>query len=150
MDEKNDRYIVNGSHDAEKLASVLDVFIDKFVLCGECKNPETEFLFDKNDDFLKDCKACGSKTDVDIRHKLVGYIRKHKPKEKKYDSHLFSGINIRQGRIMQLQQRMLKKMPKKVFRLKLRKNSWLRSKLWTIVSMMIGLKIPVLVWLQVG
>jgi hypothetical protein len=44
MDEKNDRYIINGAHDAEKLASLLDVFIEKFVLCASCKNPETEFV----------------------------------------------------------------------------------------------------------
>jgi translation initiation factor 2 beta subunit (eIF-2beta)/eIF-5 len=44
MDEKNDRYIINGAHDAEKLANLLDIFIDKFVLCADCKNPETEFV----------------------------------------------------------------------------------------------------------
>jgi translation initiation factor 5 len=45
MDEKNDRYIINGAHEAEDLANLLDVFIDKFVLCSSCKNPETEFVF---------------------------------------------------------------------------------------------------------
>lgn len=45
MDEKNDRYIINGAHDAEKLATVLDGFIEKFVLCASCMNPETEFVF---------------------------------------------------------------------------------------------------------
>jgi translation initiation factor 2 beta subunit (eIF-2beta)/eIF-5 len=49
MDEKNDRYIINGAHDAEKLASLLDVFIEKFVLCASCKNPETEFVRVIND-----------------------------------------------------------------------------------------------------
>jgi translation initiation factor 5 len=44
MDEKNDRYIINGAHDAEKLATVLDSFIEKFVLCPSCNNPETEFV----------------------------------------------------------------------------------------------------------
>lgn len=41
FDFKNDRYIVNGSHDASKLQQLLDGFIKKFVLCQECSNPET-------------------------------------------------------------------------------------------------------------
>ena len=84
MDEQKDRYIVNGAHDAEKLATILDVFIDKFVLCAECKNPETVFIFEKNDLIKMDCKACGAKSEVDLRHKLVGYIQKHKPEQQKY------------------------------------------------------------------
>ncbi len=44
IDEKRNHYVINGSHDAEKLQSLLDVFIDKFVLCQSCKNPETEFV----------------------------------------------------------------------------------------------------------
>ena len=38
------RYILTGAHDAEKLQTVLDGFIDKFVLCGSCKNPETDLV----------------------------------------------------------------------------------------------------------
>ena len=41
FDTKNDRYIVNGSHDAAKLQDLLDGFIKRFVLCPECENPET-------------------------------------------------------------------------------------------------------------
>ncbi|XP_016101949.1 eukaryotic translation initiation factor 5-like [Sinocyclocheilus grahami] len=46
FDTKNDRYIVNGSHEANKLQDMLDGFIHKFVLCPECDNPETD-LFPK-------------------------------------------------------------------------------------------------------
>ncbi|CBY42154.1 unnamed protein product, partial [Oikopleura dioica] len=41
IDEKNDRFIVNGSHDEAKLQDILDVYIKKFVLCSKCENPET-------------------------------------------------------------------------------------------------------------
>lgn len=44
FDTKNDRYIVNGSHEANKLQDMLDGFIRKFVLCTECDNPETELV----------------------------------------------------------------------------------------------------------
>ena len=41
FDIKNERYIVNGSHDAAKMQDMLDGFIKKFVLCEQCDNPET-------------------------------------------------------------------------------------------------------------
>ncbi|KAH9836756.1 eukaryotic translation initiation factor 5 [Rhodofomes roseus] len=82
-DEKNDRYIVNGAHDATKLRELLDGFIDKFVLCKSCKNPETDLIITKGDVIIRDCKACGERTGVDMRHKLTTYIIKNPPKNPK-------------------------------------------------------------------
>src|SRR5882762_7611992 len=81
VDEKNDRYIVNGAHDATRLRELLDAFIDKFVLCGSCKNPETDLLLTKTEMIVRDCKACGERTVVDMRHKLTTYILKNPPKK---------------------------------------------------------------------
>ncbi|KAI0641167.1 eukaryotic translation initiation factor 5 [Trametes meyenii] len=83
LDEKNDRYIVNGAHDAKKLRELLDGFIDKFVLCKACKNPETDLIITKTDDIIRDCKACGERTGVDMRHKLTTFILKNPPKNPK-------------------------------------------------------------------
>lgn len=44
FDLKNDRFIVNGSHESNKLQDLLDGFIKKFVLCPECSNPETNLV----------------------------------------------------------------------------------------------------------
>ncbi|KAH9963518.1 domain found in IF2B/IF5-domain-containing protein [Russula dissimulans] len=82
VDEKNDRYIVNGAHDARRLRELLDAFIDKFVLCGSCKNPETDLIITKNEMIVRDCKACGERTGVDMRHRLSTYILKNPPKNK--------------------------------------------------------------------
>lgn len=82
VDEKNDRYIVNGAHDARRLRELLDAFIDKFVLCGSCKNPETDLIITKNEMIVRDCKACGERTDVDMRHRLSTYIIKNPPQRK--------------------------------------------------------------------
>ena len=49
MDAKNDRYIVNGAHDASKLQEMLDGFIRKFVLCPSCDNPETVLQVGRRD-----------------------------------------------------------------------------------------------------
>ena len=83
FDEKNDRYIVNGAHDATKLRELLDGFIDKFVLCRSCKNPETDLIITKTEEIIRDCKACGERTGVDMRHKLTTFIIKNPPKNPK-------------------------------------------------------------------
>ncbi|CAG8717046.1 27823_t:CDS:2, partial [Dentiscutata erythropus] len=81
-DEKTDRYIVNGAHEAARLQELLDVFIKKFVLCAGCNNPETDLIIigkNNSQKIIRDCKACGQRTDVDMRHKLVTYILKYPP-----------------------------------------------------------------------
>lgn len=83
FDEKNDRFIVNGAHDATKLRELLDGFIDRFVLCKSCKNPETDLLITRNETIIRDCKACGKRTDIDMRHKLTTFILKNPPKNAK-------------------------------------------------------------------
>lgn len=80
-DLKDDRWIINGAHEAGKLQDHLDGFINKFVLCKNCKNPETDVKIE-NDRILLDCKACGQRTSVDLRHKLSGYILKNQPSKK--------------------------------------------------------------------
>lgn len=77
-DDKNERYIVNGDHDAAKLQNTLDGFINKYVLCQSCSNPETDIII-KNDEILMDCKACGARNNGDMRHKLSAFIVKNPP-----------------------------------------------------------------------
>lgn len=74
----DDRWIINGAHDAPKLQDLLDGFIDKFVLCKKCKNPETEVIL-KDNRITLDCKACGQRSDVDPRLKLSTFIVRKTP-----------------------------------------------------------------------
>jgi len=83
LDEKNERYIVNGAHDANRLRELLAAFIDKFVLCPSCKNPETDLYITKQEMIYRDCKACGHRQDVDMRHKLTTFILRNPPENKK-------------------------------------------------------------------
>lgn len=69
--------MVNGAHTAERLQSLLDVFIKKYVLCGGCGNPETDLNIKKNDEILRVCKACGAITPCDAVHRLSTYIIKN-------------------------------------------------------------------------
>ncbi|KAH7313314.1 domain found in IF2B/IF5-domain-containing protein [Stachybotrys elegans] len=84
MDPKDDRWIINGAHDSAKLQDHLDGFINKFVLCKKCKNPETDVVI-KDSRILLDCKACGQRSDVDLRLKLSSFILKNQPKKSKKD-----------------------------------------------------------------
>ncbi|GAB7348830.1 hypothetical protein MBLNU459_g7540t1 [Dothideomycetes sp. NU459] len=81
---KDDRWIINGAHEASKLQDYLDGFITKFVLCKNCKNPETVVNI-KDGRIFFDCKACGHIGEADLRQKLSGYILKNAPKKGKKD-----------------------------------------------------------------
>ncbi|AGO14193.1 AaceriAER400Cp [[Ashbya] aceris (nom. inval.)] len=99
-----DRYLVNGAHQPSKLQDVLDGFITKFVLCGSCKNPETEINITKDDDLVRDCKACGQRTPMDLRHKLSSFILKNPPESmkdgsKKKKKAATASANVRGGGI---------------------------------------------------
>ncbi|CCK71009.1 translation initiation factor eIF5 KNAG_0F03470 [Huiozyma naganishii CBS 8797] len=97
-----DRYLVNGVHEPAKLQDVLDGFINKFVLCGSCKNPETEIVITKDNDLVRDCKACGKRTPMDLRHKLSSFILKNPPEamdsgSKKKKKAATASANVRGG-----------------------------------------------------
>jgi len=82
FDFKNDRYIVNGAHDAAKLQDMLDIFIRKFVLCERCDNPETVLkVLQKKGMITASCKACGHSFTLDMRHKLTTFIVKNPPEQ---------------------------------------------------------------------
>lgn len=83
-DEKNDKWVVNGKHDQDQLANLLDSFIEKFLLCGTCRNPETSMEIGKNGNIEMRCMACGEVTPVDMRHRLASYIQKNPPSTSKY------------------------------------------------------------------
>lgn len=80
VDDKNERYIVNGAHEAAKLQELLDGFIKKFVLCQGCSNPETTMHVNKKLGVVEtNCKACGSRGQLDVAHRLTQYIVKNPP-----------------------------------------------------------------------
>lgn len=80
FDHKNERFIVNGSHDASKLQDLLDGFIRKYVLCPECDNPETDLIIvAKKETISQTCKACGFHGLLKVQHKVNTFILKNPP-----------------------------------------------------------------------
>lgn len=79
-DNKTNRYIVNGSHDAPKLQELLDGFIHKFVLCPSCDNPETILSISAKKGIISQtCIACGFHGPLEFNHKLNTFILKNPP-----------------------------------------------------------------------
>lgn len=84
-DEKNDKWIVNGRHDQEDLARLLDAFIEEYVLCRKCRNPETVMEVKKDSISLK-CSACSTSSPVNTKNRIAVYIQKAPPSTKtQYD-----------------------------------------------------------------
>ncbi|EDQ90180.1 uncharacterized protein MONBRDRAFT_32075 [Monosiga brevicollis MX1] len=80
MDDKTERYIVNGSRTQEDLQNHLDGFIEKFVLCSICENPETKLIVhQKRKEIEQRCGACGATGFLKFNHRLIQYIINHPP-----------------------------------------------------------------------
>lgn len=86
MYPKEDKYIVNGAHDSDKLQTSLDVFIRRFVLCSKCDNPETRLIVRQRNggEIQQACAACGHKgTILSTAHRVASYIIKNPPETDK-------------------------------------------------------------------
>lgn len=82
--EATDRAIVNGSHNAGDLATTLNKFIERYVLCPRCKYPELKHDIQVRKGRIEiDCAACGHNGDLNWNHRLVTFIFKDKDQKKK-------------------------------------------------------------------
>merc|ERR1711907_776329 len=77
---EGERAIVNGHHDTPIFQTMLDKFIDKYVLCENCRLPEIDMMVKKGVICAK-CKACGWAGELDNNHKLAAFIIKNPPEE---------------------------------------------------------------------
>lgn len=92
-DTNNPKFIINGQRTLDELDHVLDKFIAQFVLCAQCKNPET-VLRVKKEEILFVCRACGHTTIPNNTHKVVKFIVKNPPPKKDKDAQAFAGPKI--------------------------------------------------------
>lgn len=78
-EDKIDRSLVNGAFETNDLQNILSKYIEKFVLCPSCGNPETVMEVKgkkKSATIWLSCKACGTTSEADNSHKLCTYILK--------------------------------------------------------------------------
>ena len=55
-----DRLILNTKLPSNRVNEKVELYVKTFVLCGECKKPDTEIISEKGIKF-KHCLACGAK-----------------------------------------------------------------------------------------
>jgi len=86
-DTKRDVAIVNGAHQTIDLVTLLDKFIDQFILCPNCRLPEiTMEVKPKSGTIKVDCRACGHNSPLKTTHKLSTFIINNPPVPKKASS----------------------------------------------------------------
>lgn len=60
---ENDRLILKTKLSSQRVNDKLELYVKEFVLCPECKKPDTEVISEKGIKF-KHCLACGAKTPI--------------------------------------------------------------------------------------
>lgn len=76
---------LKGVHSVDSLNGLLDHFIEKYVLCGTCGNPETHVKISPQQCRLK-CKACGHLTSTPSDTKFTRFILHTYAREKVVDA----------------------------------------------------------------
>lgn len=64
--KENDRLVLNNKIPSAKINSKIEEYVNEFVLCKECKKPDTEIVKEGKINFVK-CLACGAKHPVRAR-----------------------------------------------------------------------------------
>merc|ERR1711982_276701 len=77
-ENEGERVVINGHHDTHVFQELVDKFIQKYVLCNNCRLPEIDMFVQKGIIRAK-CKACPWSGDLDNQHKLSTYIVKNPP-----------------------------------------------------------------------
>lgn len=62
-----DRLILNTKLNSLKVNEKVNSYVKEFVICGECKKPDTEIITEKGIKY-KNCLACGAKSPVRSSH----------------------------------------------------------------------------------
>ncbi|SJK85923.1 translation initiation factor eIF-5 [Babesia microti strain RI] len=90
FEESEEKALINGAHNERDLATILDKFIEMYVLCPNCQLPEID-VFVRKGSLVYSCNACGSQGTLDMTHKAATYMIKNptdtKKKSKKTDKH---------------------------------------------------------------
>ncbi|UJR12718.1 hypothetical protein I4U23_016892 [Adineta vaga] len=77
INKKSNQYIISGNYNPEILQNLLDGFINLFVLCKICENPETDLDYNEENSkgISQRCFACGNTSEIRIEcHDLVKFI----------------------------------------------------------------------------
>lgn len=88
--QNQEQIVLNGDHDAKKLQNSLYEFIDNFVLCPVCQNPET-ICEHQGPNLVLHCNSCGNNSAVQSNksnyiQKMIDWYISHIPSDNKTSS----------------------------------------------------------------
>ena len=89
---QDERCIVNGHHSYDLLYTALTKYIEEFVLCPNCRQPEVPKYKIKGGLIHKKCLGCGHVSTVNPQHKLCTFILKKHVQDKKKEKKSKLGI----------------------------------------------------------
>lgn len=74
---KRGEYYLAGEYNSQQLQDHLDKFIESYILCQKCNNPETVFETagkKKVEKAALACAACGNRSKLDLNHKRATFL----------------------------------------------------------------------------
>lgn len=66
-DRQTARYIINGSHETGSVQNYIYNFIERYVMCDRCNNPETFYVQKTGRVLQRECYACGHRSRTEGR-----------------------------------------------------------------------------------
>ena len=94
---KDLKWIITGEWDQAVLQKALFAYIERWVLCGKCRNPETHLVVDPKKNVILSCAACGKNTTVPASDKLMNIVLKNE-KVTVVDESSHNGHSKKKGR----------------------------------------------------
>ena len=69
-------FSISGQYDTKKLQTLLQDFINEYILCGVCGNPETTYSSYKGK-LCKQCASCGKPSPLKVHSKMKKLYQKY-------------------------------------------------------------------------
>ena len=72
----DNKYLIMGSHTLSRVQEIIFKFIERYILCGECRNPETDVILSsgKHSKITLECRACSRKTMPSIADRTYNFF----------------------------------------------------------------------------
>lgn len=80
VSEKDDKFLIMGTHDEDRLTQELYSFITKYVLCPQCRNPETAVKLTPSKKGIKltmQCGACGKESSFGEHDRTFTFFKQY-------------------------------------------------------------------------
>jgi translation initiation factor 5 len=72
-----DKFLVMGSFPQDRVQLLVYRFIERYVLCKKCRNPETDVSIGKKQKIFLECRGCGEHSEVNQADKTYNHVLLH-------------------------------------------------------------------------